>query len=102
MCYNDNVVTDKSEMANRLKNVFLEKETAPIRSDLPTANCDYVSLIESNSGRMTLFESTPDEVSDVINQLKNSFGLHDRPTNFQKIMKYCITTKLSEMYNICM
>ena len=98
--HNTNVITDKTEIANRMNSYFVEKPIALV-NDLPDANGDYLSHLESNPRSMQIFICTPEEIVRTISEMKKSCGLHDIPTNFLKLARNHISGTLAALFNVC-
>ena len=88
--------------SNEISNAFIQHlDSSPetLFENLPECTTNYTDNIEMNSKSMLLFPTTPNEIINIIKDLKNSNNVNDIPTKILKLASEEISIILANLFN---
>ena len=90
--------TESNKISNSLAGHFDDLPGSLIK-DMPNSSHKYLNNIEMNNKSMILFPATPNEIINIICQLKNNNNTRDIPTKLLKLASEEISIILCNLFN---
>ena len=90
--------TESDEISNSLAGHF-DGLPGSLIKDMPKSCHKYLNNIETNNKSMILFPATPNEIINIINELKNNNNTRDIPTKLLKLANQEISIILCNLFN---
>ena len=92
-------VSDDTKIANSFNDYFADIPYR-VQNSLDNTQSNYLHLVKSNTNSFFFHPTTPTEVSEIINKLKNGDNIKDIPVKILKLASTQLSPTIAKLFNL--